>query len=89
MSENNIPWALNQAYAQLCSLGESPEKAYMKTIRNASQSFYGLGSTRERCEQLTERNAKLVSTVASLSKELQAAKDEIQDLELALKLKSM
>jgi len=87
MSKDNLPWALNQAYVELCELGENPKKGYMKTIRNASQSFHRLGSTRERCEQLTERNNKLVSTIESLQKELAQTKKELADLDLVLRLK--
>jgi hypothetical protein len=80
MSEDNLPWALAQAYDKLVMYGEKPEKRYMKMIRAAAQSFYGFRSLRERCEQLTERNNKLISTIVSIQKEL----DEL-DFNLHLK----
>ena len=87
MSEGNVPWAMAQAYSRLLMMGETPDKVYMKTIRGAVQSFYGFSSLRERCEQLTERNNKLVSTITSMQKELDQAKKDLADLDLVLKLK--
>ena len=82
MSEYNLPWALNMAYKKLCDYGEVQDSGYMKQIRATYQSFYGFSSLRERCNQLTAANAKLLSTNRSL-------KQEIAELRLALSLKCL
>jgi hypothetical protein len=86
MSEDNLPWALAQAYDKLVIHGEKPEKRYMKIIRAAAQSFYGFCSLQERCDQLTESNTKLISTIFSLQLDQAKKEKEIEELRLVIKL---